>query len=135
MSSFEFGSRRSTVYSTKAIVSSTKPQATAAGIKILEQGGNCVDAAVAVGAVLCVLEPASTGIGGDCFALFYEKKSKKVHGLNGSGRDAALATAELIRESLGDPNAKRIPWDNIFSVTIPGAIADWVDVIEKRGSG
>lgn len=133
--SLPFNSRRSAVYSTKGIVASSQPAATAAGIQILELGGNCVDAAVAVSACLCVLEPPSTGIGGDCFALYYEKSTGKVHGLNGSGRSGEDVTVDDVKKELNDPEAKRIPWNSIFAVTVPGAIAGWIDAIENWGSG
>ncbi|CAH2353906.1 hypothetical protein CLIB1423_13S01574 [[Candida] railenensis] len=132
---FQFDSRRSAVYSTKGIVASSQPAATSAGVKILELGGNCVEAAVAVSACLCVLEPPSTGIGGDCFALFYEKKSKTVHGMNGSGRSGQNVGIDDVLKELNDPDALRIPWSSIYSVTVPGAIAGWIDSIEKWGSG
>lgn len=135
MTEISFQSRRSTVYSTKGVVASSQPAATAAGVKILELGGNCVDAAIAVSACLCVLEPASTGIGGDCFALYYEQKSNKVHGLNGSGRSASSATVDATLESLKNKDALRIPWNSIHAVTVPGAIAGWIDSIEAWGSG
>ncbi|CEJ00027.1 Putative Gamma-glutamyltransferase [Rhizopus microsporus] len=78
-SSLPFISRRSTVYGTHAMVASSQPLATQAGIEILKKGGNAADAAVAV-------EPGSTGIGGDAFCLFYDAKARTVKGLNGSGR-------------------------------------------------
>ena len=68
----KFPSRRSTVYSTKGMVALLQPLANAAGLEILDLGGNCVDAAIAALAALCVTEPSSTGIGGDCFAIFYK---------------------------------------------------------------
>lgn len=132
---FQFDSRRSAIHSTKGIVTSSQPAATSAGVKILELGGNCVEAAVAVSACLCVLEPPSTGIGGDCFALFYEKKSKTVHGMNGSGRSAQNVVIDDVLKELNDPDALRIPWSSIYSVTVPGAIAGWIDSIDKWGSG
>ncbi|GAV28222.1 hypothetical protein PMKS-001692 [Pichia membranifaciens] len=130
-------SRRSTVYSTKGIVSSTQPLANAAGIRILEKGGNCVDACVAISACLAVLEPASTGIGGDCFALFYNAREKKVHGINGCGRSAAELSIDWLKKNYPDeiqPN-HRLKAYSVFKVTVPGAIAGWVDSIEKWGSG
>lgn len=133
--SLPFNSRRSAVYSTRGVVASSQPAATAAGVKVLELGGNCVEAAVAVSACLCVLEPPSTGIGGDCFALYYERAKGKVHGLNGSGRSAEAVEIDDVLQSLGDPHAKRIPQTNVFSITVPGAIAGWVDAIDLWGSG
>ncbi|KAJ2614301.1 hypothetical protein H4S08_001779 [Coemansia sp. RSA 1365] len=79
-------SRRSSVFGSKYMVASTQPLASQTGVQILEQGGNAADAAVAMAAALSVTEPYSTGLGGDCFCLFYSAKDKSVKGLNGSGR-------------------------------------------------
>ncbi|KAK6465252.1 gamma-glutamyltransferase [Scheffersomyces coipomensis] len=137
----KFASRRSTVYSAKGIVSSSQSLASAAGIKILQKGGNCVEAAIAVAAALCLTEPASTGIGGDCFALYYkledknDPKSGKVLGLNGTGRAAKNVTPQDVwNEHNGGKPMKRIPYTSVFSVTVPGAIAGWNDAYEKWGS-
>ncbi|KAJ1714308.1 gamma-glutamyltranspeptidase [Aspergillus flavus] len=132
-----FMSRRSTVHSTNGIVTCTQPLAAAAGQRILQQGGNAADAAVAVAAALNITEPSSTGIGGDMFCLFYDVKTKRVHSLNGSGRYPANATLEKIRKDLnvGPNDAGTIPMKSVHAVTTPGAAAGWVDTIEKFGSG
>ncbi|RCH81353.1 hypothetical protein CU097_000964, partial [Rhizopus azygosporus] len=75
-SSLPFISRRSTVYGTHAMVASSQPLATQAGIEILKKGGNAADAAIAVAAAINVTEPGSTGIGGDAFCLFYDAKAR-----------------------------------------------------------
>ncbi|KAJ6123138.1 hypothetical protein N7512_005603 [Penicillium capsulatum] len=132
-----FASRRSTVHSRKGIVSSTQPLAAAAGHRILSQGGNAADAAVAVAAALNMTEPCSTGIGGDMFCLFYNARTKKVHSLNGSGRYPGSATLEQVRKDLnlapGAPGS--IPMLSALATTTPGAAAGWVDTVEKFGSG
>ncbi|KAL4788204.1 nucleophile aminohydrolase [Aspergillus varians] len=132
-----FSSRRSTVHSTKGIVACTQPLAAAAGQKILNEGGNAADAAVAVAAALNVTEPSSTGIGGDMFCLYYDAKTKKIHSLNGSGRYPANVTLEKIRADLnaGPNEAGGIPMHSVLAVTTPGAAAGWVDTVEKFGSG
>ncbi|CBF81462.1 hypothetical protein AN5658.2 [Aspergillus nidulans FGSC A4] len=132
-----FASRRSTVHSTKGIVTCTQPLAAAAGQKILSQGGNAADAAVAVAAALNVTEPSSTGIGGDMFCLYYDAATKKIHSLNGSGRYPGAATLEKIRADLqAKPDeAGGIPMHSPLAVTVPGAAAGWVDTVEKFGSG
>src|SRR5262249_56900219 len=84
-----FRSRRSMVVARRGMVATSNPLAAQAGLAILREGGNAADAAVATAAVLNVTEPASTGIGGDCFALYFDAKSKKVTALNGSGRAPA----------------------------------------------
>lgn len=130
----KFSSRRSTVYSRRGIVCSSQTLANAAGVKIMEQGGNCVDAAIAVSAALCVTEPSSTGIGGDMFAIYYKSGDKpEVHGINGTGRAAKEITIDYVKEKIGK-DAKRIPYTSIFAVTVPGAIAGWYDAYEKWGS-
>ncbi|KAL4821733.1 nucleophile aminohydrolase [Aspergillus spinulosporus] len=132
-----FASRRSTVHSTKGIVTCTQPLAAAAGQKILSEGGNAADAAVAVAAALNVTEPSSTGIGGDMFCLYYDAATKKIHSLNGSGRYPGTATLEKIRADLkAKPDeAGGIPMHSPLAVTVPGAAAGWVDTVEKFGSG
>ncbi|KAI8337903.1 putative lincomycin-condensing protein lmbA [Chlamydoabsidia padenii] len=128
-----FISRRSAVYGTHAMVSSTQPSATQAGIDILKKGGNAADAAVAVAAALGVTEPTSTGIGGDAFCLFYDAKSKTVRGLNGSGRTPAGLTLDLIRHQ--GIQGQSLPTKSIHAITVPGAAAAWVDCVNWFGSG
>ncbi|OAX81954.1 gamma-glutamyltransferase [Emergomyces africanus] len=132
-----FPSRRSVVHSTKGIVACTQPLAAAAGQRILRDGGNAADAAVAVAAALNMTEPASTGIGGDMFCLFYNAKTKKVHALNGSGRAAGNISLDLIRNELGLAPGEdgKIPMTSVHAVTTPGAAAGWVDTVERFGSG
>ena len=74
------------------MVATSQPQAVAAGLEILSQGGNAADAAVATAAALNVTEPTSTGLGGDCFALYYEASTGQITALNGSGRAPASLT-------------------------------------------
>ena len=132
-----FPSRRSVVHSTKGIVACTQPLAAEAGQRILRDGGNAADAAVAVAAALNMTEPSSTGIGGDMFCLFFNSETKEVHALNGSGRTAANTSLDEIRHDLGlQPDQPgKIPMSSVHSVTIPGAAAGWVDTVERFGSG
>ncbi|KAI1332789.1 gamma-glutamyltranspeptidase [Xylariaceae sp. FL0255] len=133
----KFASRRSVVHSTKGIVACTQPLAAKCGMQILDAGGNCVDAAVAVAAGLNMTEPCSTGIGGDMFCLYYDAKVKKIFALNGSGRSGAKYTPERIRQSLGIPDGRpgSIPMDSVHAVSVPGAPAGWCDSVERFGSG
>ncbi|KAE8145356.1 gamma-glutamyltranspeptidase [Aspergillus avenaceus] len=132
-----FSSRRSTVHSTNGIVTCSQPLAAAAGQRILKEGGNAADAAVAVAAALNITEPSSTGIGGDMFCLFYDAKTKKIHSLNGSGRYPRNVTLDQIRSDLKIPadDAGKVPMTSVLAVTTPGAAAGWVDTVEKFGSG
>ena len=125
-----FNSRRSAVVGTNGIVATSQPLAVAAGLEILRQGGNAADAAVATAAALNVTEPTSTGIGGDCFALFYQARTKKVFALNGSGRSPAALTLDKIKT---DGFAEGIPPFHPHTITVPGAAAGWSDVAENFG--
>ena len=79
------------------MAATSQPLATAAALRVLQAGGNAVNAAIAANAVLGVVEPMSCGIGGDLFAIVWDAKSKKLHGLNASGRAPYAATIELYR--------------------------------------
>ena len=125
-----FESRRSPVLSTRGMVATSQPLAVAAGIKILAEGGNAVDAAVATAAALNVTAPTSTGIGGDCFALYYEAKSCKIHALNGSGRAPQALTLDRLRREGFD---NKLPPYHPYTVTVPGACAAWCDLVKTLG--
>lgn len=130
-------SRRSVVHGVKGIVSTVSPLANDAGLRILRAGGNAADAAVAAAAVLGLVDPSMSGIGGDAFAIFYDHKSKQVHSLNGSGRSAANATVDDICRDLkiDDRTYAVIPTTSAHAVTVPGGAAAWADVVEQFGSG
>ncbi|KAL8862713.1 MAG: hypothetical protein Q9178_001211 [Gyalolechia marmorata] len=132
-----FPSRRSVVHSTNGIIACTQPLAAQAGQRVLRDGGNAADAAVAVAAALNMTEPSSTGIGGDMFCLFYSAQEKKVRALNGSGRSSKNSTLAQMRNDLGmkPGDTGDIPTTSVHSVTTPGAAAGWVDTVEKFGSG
>ena len=130
MSDITFASRRSPVYGRRGMVAASQPLAVAAGLEILAAGGNAADAAVATAAALNVTEPTSTGIGGDCFALFYDASPGQVTALNGSGRaPAALTLARLAQEGFG----RELPPYHPYTITVPGACAGWCDLSERHG--
>jgi gamma-glutamyltranspeptidase / glutathione hydrolase len=130
----EFKSRRSPVFSTRGIVAASQPLAVAAGLEILSQGGNAADAAIASAAALNVTEPTSTGLGGDCFALYYDAGPKTVSALNGSGRAPAGLTLErLRREGILKSPGDELPPFHPYTITVPGAAAGWADLIERHG--
>lgn len=129
--SLRFNSYRAPVYGKRGMVASSQPLASEAGMRILQQGGNAADAAVATAAALNVTEPCSTGIGGDCFCLFFDNKTKNVSGLNASGRAPADLSLEFLSER-GIINS--LPPLSVHSITVPGAAAGWVDTTEKFGS-
>ncbi len=128
---FAFDSHRSTVYARRGMVASSQPLASQAGIDILALGGNAADAAVATAAALNVTEPTSTGIGGDCFALYFDAATEEISALNGSGRaPTALTLDRLQAEGLADG----LPPFHAHTVTVPGACAGWADLIDRCGS-
>ncbi|MBZ0284176.1 MAG: gamma-glutamyltransferase [Anaerolineae bacterium] len=127
--SFNFHSRRSMVTARRGMVASSNPLASQAGLNILRQGGNAADAAIATAAMLNVTEPASTGIGGDCFALFFDAKTKQVTALNGSGR----APAALKLEDLRAQGLNAIPDRSPHAATVPGAAMGWYDLLKRHG--
>jgi gamma-glutamyltranspeptidase/glutathione hydrolase len=130
MTLLEFNSRRSPVYSNRGLVGATQPLAVAAGLEVLRLGGNAADAAVATSAALGVTEPFSTGLGGDCFALFYEAKSGQISALNGSGRAPAALTIERLKV---EGIVNEIPSRHPHAVTVPGCCAGWCDLVDRLG--
>lgn len=129
-----FNSRRSAVYSRHGMVASSQPLASEIGLAVLKSGGNCVDAAIAVAAALGVTEPCSTGLGGDCFLLYYDAKERRVRALNGSGRSPAALTLERAKADIG-VDATVLPQESPHCVTVPGTAAGWADAVEAWGSG
>ncbi len=124
-----FRSRRSNVLATRGMVATSQPLAAQAGLAILKAGGTAADAAIATAAMLNVVEPGSTGIGGDCFALYWDAKTKSVTALNGSGRAAAAASINELHQ-LG---YHKMPTFTGHSVSIPGTVAGWSDLLERHG--
>ncbi|MCE7743082.1 MAG: gamma-glutamyltransferase [Candidatus Heimdallarchaeota archaeon] len=129
--SLRFNSYRAPVYGRRGMVASSQPLASEAGMRILQKGGNAADAAVATAAALNVTEPSSTGIGGDCFCLFFDNENKKVSGLNGSGRSPSELNLDVLKNQ-GITGS--LPPLSIHTITVPGAAAGWADTIEKFGT-
>ena len=120
---------RSTVYAPNAAVATSQPLASAAGLEILRQGGNAIDAAVAAAAVLSVTEPHMTGIGGDMFAIVWLARDQKLVALNASGRAGSLMT----RETLMARGFRAGSQQGVMSVTVPGALAGWELLVRTHG--
>src|SRR5260370_25038936 len=94
---------RSVVMARNGALTTSQPLATAAGLRVLQSGGNAIDAAVTAAAVLAVVEPTMNGVGGDLFAIVYSAKDKKVHGLNARGRAPAAATVAEVKKRAPQP--------------------------------
>jgi gamma-glutamyltranspeptidase / glutathione hydrolase len=121
---------RSVVATRGGIVASSQPLAAAAAVKILDAGGNAVDAAIAANACVGVMEPTGNGIGGDLFVLFYEAKSGHTYGLNASG----WAPAGLTPDFLQAKGIITMPEKGIHAVTVPGVVAGWAALSERFGA-
>ncbi len=113
-----------------AAVSSDHPLATQAGMRILQEGGNATDAVLAMAGVLAVVRPHMNGIGGDAFAIFYDGETGDISALNASGRAGRVATPQFFAKA----GVERIPGSGAMSVSVPGAVAGWVDAHERFGS-
>jgi gamma-glutamyltranspeptidase/glutathione hydrolase len=122
-------SERSHVLARRGMVCASVPAAAAAGVEMLARGGNAVDAALAAAAALCVVEPMSTGLGGDVFALFWSAREERLLGLNGSGRAPAAASLEAYRAR----GLESVPATGILSVTVPGAVHAWETLARSHG--
>lgn len=120
---------RSTIHGANGAAATSHPASTLAAIDILRAGGNAVDAAVAAAAVQAVVEPESTGVGGDVFCLYCKGGQGEVIGYNGSGRAPAGLTLETFRKA----GLKDIPVTSPHAVTIPGAIEAWDRLIRDHG--
>jgi gamma-glutamyltranspeptidase len=121
---------RPEVQGMSAAVVADHPLAAAAGAEVLQRGGNAVDAAVTMAAVLAVVRPHMNGVGGDAFVLIREGRSGRVHALNGSGRAGSRATpAAFQARGLG-----QVPRNGVLSVTVPGAVRAWADALRRHGS-
>jgi gamma-glutamyltranspeptidase/glutathione hydrolase len=123
-------SGRSTVYAPNAVIATSQPLATSAGLEIMRSGGNAIDAAIAAVAVLNLTEPHMTGMGGDMFAIVWSEREKKLVGINAAGHAGSLMTREeLIRRGRTD-----IPGSGAESVTMPGALAGWDALLKRFGN-
>ncbi|NIC05058.1 gamma-glutamyltransferase family protein [Billgrantia bachuensis] len=120
-------SRRMATYGNRGMVATSQSLGAQAGMQILQQGGNAVDAAIATAAALTVVEPTSNGLGSDAFAIVWI--DGKLHGLNASGPAPRAATIEAVK-ALGH---ERMPEQGVLPVTVPGAPAAWAALSERFG--
>ena len=131
-SRFPLDTKRSPVIGHRGVVATSHPLAADAGLDILKKGGNAIDAAIATAAVLTVVEPHSTALGGDMFAMVYLAAEDTLVGLNGSGRAPYGMTLEALKRRLAEQGLDRIA--GINSVTVPGAVDGWYTLLEKYGT-
>jgi gamma-glutamyltranspeptidase/glutathione hydrolase len=120
---------RSVALGRRGMMATSQPQASVAGLDALREGGNAVDAAVAAAAVLAVVEPTMTGIGGDLFAIVHDAKTGRTRGLNASGRSPRAASLPHLR---ADGHVS-IPNRGVLSVTVPGAVDGWARLLAEHG--
>ena len=120
---------RRAAHAPNGAVATSQPLASQAGLDVLQRGGNAVDAAVTAAAVLSVVEPYMTGIGGDMFAIVWSASEQRLVGINGSGRSGSLMTREALAKSAG-----RIPGEGPKSITVPGALSGWAALLERHGT-
>ncbi len=124
------GQSRSMVMAKQGMVATSNPAAAQAGLDVLRQGGNAIDAAIATNAMLGVVEPMSCGIGGDLFAIVWDAKSKKLYGLNASGRSPRSLTRQVFR----DKNLTDIPSTGPLSWSVPGCVDGWHELNSRFGT-
>jgi gamma-glutamyltranspeptidase/glutathione hydrolase len=120
---------RSVVMAKHGLVATSHPLAAQAGLDVLKAGGTAADAAIAANAMLGVVEPMSCGIGGDLFVIYWDNKTQKLYGLNGSGR----SPYDISREKLIDRGLTEIPSDGPLSWSVPGCVDGWETLRAKFG--
>src|SRR5437879_13221238 len=121
---------RSVVMGRNGMIAASQPLASAAGLKVLQDGGNAVDAAITAAAVLAVVEPTMNGVGGDLFAIVYDAKTKTLHALNASGRSGYAATPDAFAAR----HLTHIPNAGVYSVSVPGVVDGWSTLLSAYGS-
>ena len=132
-----YSSRRSPLCAIHGVAACSQHLVSEIGSRVMREGGNCIDAAVAMAAGLNMMEPTSTGIGGDAFCLYYDNSTGSVSAMNASGRAPAALTIEHMQESVGPLETMPRPGEKgcHHTVTVPGACAGWCDAVERWGSG
>lgn len=132
-----FTSRRSTVFARNGLIATSQPLAASAGVRMLQSGGNAFDAAVSAAAALNVVEPTSTGLGGDVFAL-YRTAEGEIGAMRSCGGAPGEATIAAVRNRLAeatgeDPEAVEMPYRGPHTVTVPGTARGWEAILDRCG--
>jgi gamma-glutamyltranspeptidase/glutathione hydrolase len=121
---------RSPAVGRQGMIATSQSLASAAGLKVLQDGGNAIDAAVTAAAVLAVVEPNMNGIGGDLLAIVFDAKTRKVYGLDSTGRSAYAATPEEFARR----GIKEMPGSGVLTVDVPGVIEGWHQLLTRFGT-
>jgi gamma-glutamyltranspeptidase/glutathione hydrolase len=124
---------RSEVIAQHGMVCTSQPLATQIGLDVLKQGGSAVDAAIAANAALGLMEPVSSGIGGDLFAIVWSAKQGKLHGLNASGRSPLGLSQEQLKAELARLGRSTIPPHGFLPLSVPGAVDGWFELHGRFG--
>ena len=124
---------RSEVIAENGMVATSQPLATQAGLEVLKDGGNAIDAAIAANAAIGLMEPTGNGIGGDLFALVWDAESEELYGLNASGRSPMNLSYETLQDELDERDADSIPPYSLLSISVPGAVDGWFEMHERFG--
>ena len=124
---------RSEVIAPHAMAATSQPLATQIALDIMKQGGNAIDAAIAANAALGLMEPVGSGIGGDIFAIVWDAKTRKLYGLNGSGRSPKSLTLEQLKADLAKQKLDGIPPFGPLPVSVPGAVDGWFELSKRFG--
>ena len=121
---------RSVAVARNGMIATSQALASAAGLKVLQDGGNAIDAAITAAGVLAVVEPTMNGIGGDLFAIVFDAKTKKLHALDASGRSAHTATPEEFAKR----GLEQMPGGGVLTVDVPGVVEGWSQLLQRFGT-
>ncbi|MEM7165932.1 MAG: gamma-glutamyltransferase [Planctomycetota bacterium] len=124
---------RSEVIAPHGMAATSQPLATQIAVDTLQKGGTAVDAAIAANAALSLMEPTGCGLGGDLYAIVWDAKEKKLHGLNGSGRSPQSLTLEKLRAELAKLGRDTIPSHGPLPVSVPGCVDGWFELHGRFG--
>src|SRR6516162_2666584 len=124
---------RSEVIAKHGMAATAHPLATQIAIDVLKQGGTAVDGAIAANAALGLMEPVSCGIGGDLFAIVWDAKSKKLYGINGSGRSPKGLSYDRMKAELNKLGVRSIPKFGMLSISVPGTVDAWFELHDRFG--
>lgn len=125
---------RSEVIAQSAMAATSQPLATQIALNIMQQGGNAIDAAIAANAALGLMEPTGNGIGGDLYAIVWDAKTQKLHGLNASGRSPLSLSYDMLANELEKLGRKDLPPHGMLPISVPGAVDGWFELHKKFGS-